>query len=141
MIILGIDPGYDRLGVAIIERNSGNEKLIFSQTFETSKKEEFKDRMFLVTDFVRKIIKKNKPEYLSIEKLYFNTNQKTATNVAEVRGAIIFVAMDLGLKVYEYTPLEIKLAITGYGRSDKKQVLFLLKKLIKIEKEIKYDDE
>ena len=141
MIILGIDPGYDRLGVAIIEKKDNKEKVIFSHTFETDRKEEFIQRMFLVANYVRQIIDKYNPQYLSIEKLFFNTNQKTATNVAEVRGAIIFVAKDLGLEVFEYTPLEIKTAITGYGRSDKKQVLFLLQKIINIDKEIEYDDE
>ncbi len=142
MKILGIDPGYERLGIAILERNDGEkEKLIFSETFQTDKKIIFIERLFLVVTRIEEIIKIFKPEVLSIEKLFFNTNQKTATNVSEVRGAIIFTALKNKLLVAEYTPLEIKTAITGYGRSDKKQVTYMTSQLIKVDTKIKYDDE
>lgn len=140
MKVLAIDPGYDRLGIAVVEKEN-EEKLIFSETFSTDKKLDFIERLFLVSSEVEKIIKRYQPEYFAIEKLFFNTNQKTATNVSEVRGALIFVALKAGLKVFEYTPLQIKTAVTGYGRADKKQMITMLEKLIKIEKEIKHDDE
>jgi len=143
MKILSIDPGYERLGIAILEKEKkgAKEEYIFSETFKTSSKLDFKERLFLLGRRIEEIIEKYKPEILSIEKLFFNTNQKTATNVAETRGAIIYLAMKNNLKVYEYTPLEIKMAMTGNGRADKKQVIFMVNQLIKLDKEIKYDDE
>jgi crossover junction endodeoxyribonuclease RuvC len=141
MKIISIDPGYERLGIAIIEKNSAGEKLIFSETFKTSKELDFKERLFLLGKRIEELINEFGPKILAIEKLFFNTNQKTATNVAESRGAIIFLAKKAGLEVFEYTPLEIKVAITGHGRADKKQVIFMTKQLIEIEKDIDHDDE
>lgn len=142
MRVLAIDPGYERLGVAVLEKKNGEkEKVIFSETIKTSPKREFKDRLFEIGLAVEEIIKEYKPENFAIEKLFFNTNQKTATNVSEVRGMLIYLAQKNKMDVYEYTPLEIKVAITGQGRADKKQVMFMLERLVKIEKEIKYDDE
>jgi crossover junction endodeoxyribonuclease RuvC len=141
MKILSIDPGYERLGIAILERTNGVEKCLYSETFRTDKKLIFIERLFLLGVRIEKLIDKYKPEVLSIEKLFFNTNQKTATNVSEVRGAIIFLALKNKMNVYEYTPLEVKVAVAGYGRATKTQVIFMVKQLIKLEKEIKYDDE
>ena len=143
MKILSIDPGYERLGIAILEKEKkgAKEEYIFSETFKTSPKLDFKERLFLLGRRIEEIIEKYKPEILSIDKLFFNTNQKTATNVAETRGTIIYLAMKNNLKVYEYTPLEIKMAMTGNGRADKKQVIFMVNQLINLDKEIKYDDE
>jgi len=139
--VLGIDPGYERLGVAVVEKENGREKLIFSETIKTSPKRDFKDRLFEIGEEVQKIIDEYKPENLAIEKLFFNTNQKTATNVSEIRGMLLYIAQKNKMDIYEYTPLQIKVAITGQGRADKKQIMFMLERLIKIEKEIKYDDE
>ncbi len=142
MKILSIDPGYERLGVAIIEKErGGKEKILFSETFKTSVKENFIDRMFILGQHLEKVIKDFNPRVLSIEKLFFNTNQKTATNVSEVRGVIIYIALSNGMEVFEYTPLQIKTAITGYGRADKKQIIFMTKQLVEIKNDIKYDDE
>jgi len=141
-IVLGIDPGYERLGVAILERKSGEkEKVLFSETLKTSPKREFKDRLFEIGEGVQKIIDEFQPENLAIEKLFFNTNQKTASKVAEVRGALLYIAQKNKMDIYEYTPLQIKVAITGQGRADKKQMMFMVPRLVRVEKEIKYDDE
>ena len=78
---------------------------------------------------------------MAIEKLFFTTNQKTAMGVSEARGVIIYEGSKTGLKIFEYTPLQIKIAVTGYGKADKSQVLFMVKKLIKIDDSIKSDDE
>ncbi len=142
MKILGIDPGYERLGVAIIEKGSNKKEiLLFSQCFKTQKGAPFVERLAEIVTEVEKTIKKYKPEYLAIENLFFNTNQKTAMRIAEVRGAILYISKKKGLKIYEYTPLQIKSAITSNGRGSKKDVIHMLYKIIKIEKEIKYDDE
>ncbi len=143
MKVLSIDPGYERLGIAVIEKEKSGEKekYIYSETFKTSKSLDFIERLFLLGQKIEKVIEKYNPDVLAIEKLFFNTNQKTATNVAETRGTIIYLALRSKMKVFEYTPLEIKLAVAGHGRADKKQVIFMTEKLIKIEKKIKYDDE
>ena len=142
MKILSIDPGYERLGIAILEKETGEkEKYIYSETFKTSSDLEFTERLFVLGKRIEEIISQYNPKVLSIEKLFFNTNQKTATNVSEARGAIIFLALKSKMKIFEYTPLEIKVAIAGHGRADKKQVIFMTKQLIDIKKEIKYDDE
>lgn len=141
MKVLSIDPGYERLGVAVIEKENGKENLLFSETIKTSPKKEFTDRLFEIGYVVEKIIEKYNPEFFAIEKLFFNSNQKTATNVSEIRGALIYIALRNKMKVFEYTPLQIKVAVTGQGRADKKQVMFMIDRLIKIEKKIDYDDE
>ena len=144
MTILSIDPGYERVGIAILEKTSngsGGEELIYSDCFKTSKELSFIERLELVGQEVERVIEKYKPEGFAIEKLFFNTNQKTATNVSEVRGALIYIALKNRLKVFEYTPLQIKVAVAGDGHGDKEQVIAMVKNLIKIEKEIKYDDE
>jgi len=144
MIVLSIDPGYERLGVAIIEKDieTGNkEKLLYSDCIQTSAQLPFPERLRILGTETEILIKKYKPKILAIEKLYFQNNQKTAMNVAQVIGAIIYIAKSHGLEVYEYTPLQIKSACAGNGRADKKQIITILPHLIKIEKEIKYDDE
>ena len=143
MRILGIDPGFERLGVAILEKNKGDkkERVLFSECFKTSAKLEFPERLFLIGKEIKKIIKKFQPEILAIETLFFTSNQKTVMGVSEARGVIMYQALLNQIPVFEYTPLQIKIAVTGYGRGDKKQVTEMVTRLIKIEKEIKHDDE
>lgn len=142
MKILSIDPGYERLGVAVLEKRQNTpEVLLYSDCFRTSPKLSFYDRLFLLGEEVSRLIEEFSPTALAIESLFFHTNQKTAMRVSEARGAVIFQSRKEGLEIFEYTPLEIKSAITGDGRADKKQVMLLLPKLIKISKEIHFDDE
>ena len=143
MRILGIDPGFERLGIAIIEKNNGREKesVLFSECFKTSAKLEFSERLRLIGEEVRKIIKKYKPEMLAIETLFLNTNQKTVMRVAEARGVVIYEAVQAGLKIFEASPLQIKIAITGYGRADKKQLLKMIQMLVEIDRNKTSDDE
>ena len=143
MKIISIDPGYERIGIAVLEKkdSSSKETLIYSECFQTCAQDCFEDRLKEIGDELKNIIKKYKPEVLVIESLFFNSNQKTAIKVSEAKGVIKYVALANGLKVLEFTPLQIKIAITGYGRSTKNQILSILPHLIKIEKEVKYDDE
>lgn len=143
MRVLGIDPGYERLGVAIIEKTKESEVLLFSDCLKTSPKLELSERIFHLGQEVENLIQKWGPDSLSIEKLFFTTNQKTVMGVSETRGAIIYVARSMGLKIFEYTPLQIKIAITGYGKATKDQVILMIPKLIKIPAEdtVKLDDE
>ena len=115
--------------------------MIFSECFKTSAKLEFSERLFLIGEEVKKVIKKYKPEVLAIETLFLNTNQKTVMRVAEARGVAIYEAACAGLKIFEASPPQIKIATTGYGRADKNQVMKMVKILVKIDNEKKSDDE
>jgi crossover junction endodeoxyribonuclease RuvC len=143
MRILGVDPGYERLGIAMLEKdkNSRKEKVVFSECFKTSAKLEFFERLKLIGEEVKNVIKKYKPEVLAIETLFLNTNQKTVMHVAEVRGVIIYEAICAGLKIFEASPPQIKIATTGYGRANKIQINKMVKILVDIDENIKSDDE
>ena len=141
MKIIAIDPGYERLGIAILEKGTGKETLLFSECFVTKTTEKHENRLKLIGEELEKVIKKYQPEALGIETLFFKTNAKTAMKVSEARGVMLYEAAKNGLWVLEFTPLQIKVAVTGYGKSDKDQVTAMVKRLIKIEKPLKYDDE
>ncbi len=143
MKILAIDPGYERIGIAILEKKQGDkkEKVLYSECFKTSSKLPFTERLLLIGKKVEKIIKKYNPKVLAIEKLFFTTNQKTAMGVAEARGAIIYVCKKNGLQIFEYTPLQIKVATTGYGKARKDMVMDMIPKLVTINTIKKGDDE
>lgn len=143
MRILGIDPGFERLGVAILEKQQnkkpfdkaqGKEKVLFSECFHTSAKLEFSERLFLIGKEIKSVIKKYKPEVLAIETLFLTTNQKTVMHVAEVRGVIIYEAISAGLKIFEASPPQIKIATTGYGKANKEQVMKMVRILVDIDK-------
>ena len=142
MRIIAIDPGYERLGIAVIEKiEGGKETLLFSECFKTSAKIPFEERLLQIGDEIKKVIAEYSPTALSIETLFFTNNQKTAMHVSEARGAITYVAMAEGLKLYEYTPLQIKVAVTGDGRADKKAVTSMIRRLITIKNPVEHDDE
>lgn len=140
MRIISIDPGYERLGIAILEKGK-KETLLFSECFKTKATLPFVDRLELVGKEVARIIGEYSPKALAIENLFIETNQKTAMRVAEVRGAILYQARILGLQIYEYTPLQVKVATTGYGKATKTQVMTMVKKLVSGAENIKQDDE
>ena len=131
MRFLGIDPGYDRLGIAVVEKlGNDKEQVLFSECFETDKKLPLLDRLQAVGDRVSRVVREYKPDALGLETLFFNKNQKTAMAVAETRGIIIYLIQKAGCRVYEYHPQEIKVAITGYGKSDKTAVASMVKQLV-----------
>ncbi|MSR71618.1 MAG: crossover junction endodeoxyribonuclease RuvC [Candidatus Taylorbacteria bacterium] len=142
MKIISIDPGYERLGIAIIEKGEKmKEVLLYSACFKTSAKLPFSARLREIGIEIERLIKEFEPVALAIETLFLSNNQKTAMRVSEVRGAIIYIAALSGLKIYEYSPLNIKIATTGYGKSTKDQIIAMIPKLIKIKKKIVHDDE
>ncbi len=142
MKVLAIDPGYGRCGVAVVEKNGGGkEVLLYSACIETSAQDEFADRLAEVASECARLIEAHSPDCVALEKLYFSNNQKTAMQVAEVRGALINTAQGAGIEVFEYTPGEVKSAAAGNGSADKKAVARMLHALMKIEKEIRHDDE
>ena len=106
----------------------------------TDAKLKFEDRLEIIYDKLNHIISVSKPDAMSIEKLFFQNNQKTAINVAEARGVILLAAKKASLPIYEYTPLQVKTAVTGYGQALKPQVMEMTRRLLKLEKVPKPDD-
>lgn len=145
MRIISIDPGFERLGIAILEREVINNRkidvLIFSECFKTKSSLPFPERLNLLGGRISALIKEYNPEIMALETLFFATNQKTVMHVSEARGVIIYEGIKNRLQIMEYTPLQIKIAATGYGRATKDQVDQMVRKLIKIEKTTKIDDE
>lgn len=143
-IILGIDPGYGRVGIAVLEKSKTGEKLLHSECFETDAKLPHYKRLLLIAEKIDGIIAKYHPDKVAIETLLWSKNKKTALQVAEARGAILCAAAGKNIPVSEYNPNQIKLAVTGYGKSDKKQIINMLEKLIAVPKngrQKKLDDE
>jgi crossover junction endodeoxyribonuclease RuvC len=142
MKILSIDPGFERIGIAVIERITKQKDVLeYSACFKTSAKIPFHERLTAIGTEIERVIKKYKPEILATEKLYFTTNQKTVMGVSEARGVIVYSASRNGLKVFEYTPPQIKIAVTGYGRASKDMVICMVPKLIEMNTKTNSDDE
>ena len=139
--ILGIDPGYARIGLAIIKKTNKGEDLIYSECFETEAKLLHHERLLSLGEKIKTIIKKYQPQKIAIETLLWSKNKKTALQVAEARGVILFEAAKSGCLICEYNPNQIKLAVTGYGKSDKKQIINMVGKLVKLDIKKRYDDE
>lgn len=131
-VILGIDPGYDRCGVAIISGTITKPRLVFSCCIETNKNRSFSERIEFIYKTLLKIISEYQPSELSIEDLFFKANQKTGIKVAEARGVCLLAAQQSKLRLGEYTPMQIKTYLTSYGKSDKKQVYFVVEKILKL---------
>lgn len=138
---MGVDPGYGRMGIAVVEKTNGGEVLLHSECFETDAKLDHSKRLFLIGEKVREIIGKYKPNQVAVETLLWSKNKKTALGVAEARGVILSEASRGNILVREFNPNQIKLAVTGYGKSDKRQVILMIEKLLKIKTKKRHDDE
>lgn len=142
MILLSIDPGFERLGLAIIEKEGRNkEALLYSECFKTSAKLPHHERLRLIGNKIKDVIEEYKPTELATEKLFFTSNQKTVIPVAEARGVILYIAGLYNMSVCEYSPPQIKVAVTGHGHSDKRQIMDMIPRLITVIKPIASDDE
>lgn len=141
MKILGIDPGIERVGIAVLEKVGNKEVFLFSECFKTSAKLSHAERLHLIGTEMLAVITEWKPNAMAIEKLFFETNTKTAMSVAEARGVMMYSAAAANLSIHEYTPLEIKVAVTGYGKSDKKAIMDMVPRLIKVPERKMIDDE
>lgn len=141
MRVLGIDPGFDRLGVAVMDRDHKNGALIHSHCIETDRALSFEERLHTAGEALGEIFSAFAPEVVAIERLYFNKNQRTAMRVAEMRGVVVYLAERHGCRVVEYTPQQIKVAVTGYGASDKKQVAAMVTRLVPSVRRDALDDE
>ena len=140
MKILGIDPGYAIVGYGVIEYSGNKFKPIEFGAITTENNQPFSVRLKQIYDSLINIINIHNPEFLSIEELFFNTNVKTAIAVGHARGVLMLAAENCGVPIYEYTPLQIKQAVTGYGRADKNQVQQMVKMFLSLPKVPKPDD-
>lgn len=141
MRVLAIDPGFGRCGVAVLDKGDGKEAWVYSDCIETLASSPFEERLSTVADECARLIEKFKPDALAMERLFFTSNQKTAMQVAEVRGAILHVASSAGIPNFEYTPGQIKSATAGHGKADKKQIIQMIHLLLAFDKRPKHDDE
>jgi len=140
-IILGIDPGFGRVGFGVIERNKKNEwKALSFGCITTSPKQKFVHRLAEIYDSVNFLIKKYQPNRLSVEELFFFKNVTTAIEVGQARGVILLSAVNAKIEVDEFTPLQVKQAITGYGRAEKSQMQKMVATILGIKGKIKSDD-
>jgi crossover junction endodeoxyribonuclease RuvC len=141
MRVLAFDPGYDRLGIAVVENNNGKEVLVHSICITTNRTDEIADRLKVIGEAVEDHILRFVPETVALETLFFNKNIKTGIAVAEVRGIIMYLAKHYKKHLMEFSPQEIKIAVTGYGKSDKSAVISMVKRLIANVPENALDDE
>lgn len=140
MKILGIDPGIGRTGWGVIEVESGKLRVEKYGCIETSLKLPLEQRLQVVYQNISRIIAEEKPNALAIEELFFNTNAKTALVVGQARGVMLLAAAENSMSVSVYTPLQVKIAVTGYGRAEKGQVGQMVKTLLKLPSVPKPDD-
>jgi crossover junction endodeoxyribonuclease RuvC len=140
MIILGIDPGIADTGYGIIKKCKDNFEVVEYGTIKTKKTELLPQRLEIIYKSLSKLIKKHKPEIVGIEQIFFSKNTKTAINVAHARGIILLTAIQYGCKIMEFTPLQIKQALTGYGGADKLQMQKMVQCVLKLSQIPKPDD-
>ena len=140
MRILGIDPGYAIVGWGAVAYQNNTFRPLAYGAITTPAEMEFSTRLERIYEDMSELLRKAEPDALSIEKLYFNTNTTTAIMVAEARGVILLAAKQAGVPVYEYTPLQVKQAVTGYGRAEKKQIQEMTRILLNLEAIPKPDD-
>lgn len=140
MRILGIDPGYGITGVTIMDYIGNSFKLVLAKAIMTTPNSDFNERLVEISKQISEVIQEYKPEVMAIEDLFFNNNIKTGIKVAQARGVILLEAKKRGLQIYEYTPLQVKQGVTGYGRATKMQIKQMVKSILKNEKIPKLDD-
>jgi len=141
MVILGIDPGYATIGYGVVEKNErGLVQALDYGIISTPKNKPIAERLVLVKEGIQALIERFHPDAVSVEELFFNTNITTGIAVAEARGVILVTAQELVGRVYEYTPSQVKQAITGTGRADKMQVQYMVQLLLKLAKRPQPDD-
>ena len=140
MRILGIDPGYAIVGYGVVDCANNRFSPVGFGAITTKAGTPFGQRLSSIYDDLITVIDKYQPDHLSIERLYFNTNTTTAIDVAQARGVILLAAQHKNIRVYEYTPLQVKQAITGYGKAEKRQVMEMVKSFLSLKSVPKPDD-
>ncbi len=140
MRIIGSDPGYAIVGFGIVECNGFDFKSLGYGVITTPAKIPIEDRLLMIYNDLCTVFDRYKPDELAIEELFFNTNLTTGIPVAEARGVILLAAKTHGIPIYEYTPLQVKQAVVGYGRAEKQQVISMTTSMLKLPKPPKPDD-
>ncbi len=140
MRILGIDPGYALMGFGVLDRNGNKLKIVDYGSISTEAGTPLPNRLKYIYSTLMDVIEEYRPEVAAIEELFYNNNAKTVINVGQARGVAILACVNSGLEIAEYTPLQIKQALTGYGRADKKQVQEMVKVLLNLKAVPKPDD-
>jgi crossover junction endodeoxyribonuclease RuvC len=140
MTILGIDPGYAIVGAGVVDYTANQFRLIEAKAITTEAGTPFDQRLREIYAGTAELIAAHRPAAMGIEKLFFNTNAKTAIDVAQARGVILLAAAQAGVPVYEYTPLQVKQSVVGYGRAEKRQVQDMVKLLLRLNACPKPDD-
>ncbi|MBQ7500892.1 MAG: crossover junction endodeoxyribonuclease RuvC [Clostridia bacterium] len=140
MKILGIDPGYAIIGYGVVDYAASSFRTLDYGAITTPAKIPVEDRLEMIYGSMCELIDKYKPDDMAVEQLFFNTNQTTAIKVAEARGVILLAARQKGVHIFEYTPLQVKQAVVGYGKADKKQVQIMVTTLLQLKQIPKPDD-
>lgn len=140
MKILGIDPGYAIVGYGAISAVANKFQPLCYGAIQTSTNLSFYDRLFKIYADMNELVSKVKPDAMAVEKLYFQNNHKTAIDVAQARGVILLSARNLNVPIFEYTPLQVKTVVTGYGKAKKMQVMEMTKRLLALSEMPKLDD-
>lgn len=140
MVVFGIDPGYAIVGWGAISFKSNIYKALGYGSVQTQSNTDFNKRLQSIYDELYNILSRCRPDALAIEKLYFQNNQKTAIMVAQARGVILLAAQKQDIPIFEYTPLQVKTAVTGYGKAKKPQVMEMTRRLLRLDEVPKPDD-
>ena len=140
MIILGIDPGFATIGYGVISVERGRSSVVDYGTVKTPKELSFPERLLMIEKGITQLIEKFKPDQIAMEELFFNTNITTGINVAHARGVILLTCAKHCDNLFEYTPLQIKQALTGYGRASKTQIQQMMKSMLGLTEVPKPDD-
>ena len=140
MRILGIDPGFAIVGIGVVDYEGNRFKTVEYGAITTNAGEDMFDRLKKIYDELTEVIERTNPDAVAIEELFFNSNQKTAINVAQARGVLVLAAKNKGVPVFEYTPLQVKQAVVGYGRAEKVQVQQMTKAILNLSEVPKPDD-
>lgn len=140
MRIIGIDPGYAIIGFGVVEYSGRAFEVVGFGAITTPADAPFNQRLRMIYDDMCQVLDKYKPDQMGIEKLFFNTNETTAIAVAQARGVTLLPAIQRGIEICEYTPLQVKMSITGYGRAEKKQVQEMTRQILRLSQVPKPDD-
>ena len=140
MLVVGIDPGIAITGIAFIKENQGKQTLLYASSVTTLSNISTSERLAIIYSDLLKSLKKYQPDYAVLENLFFNTNAKTALIVGQARGVVQLVLAQNKIPVVEYTPLQVKLALTGYGRADKTQIQKMVAQILKLPEILTPDD-
>lgn len=138
--ILGIDPGYAIVGFGVVEYDGYKFTPVHFGAITTEAGTDFSLRLKTIYDDMNTVLNTFKPDSMAIEKLFFNTNQKTGIDVAQARGVIVLSAVNMGIPIFEYTPLQVKQSVVGYGRAEKKQVMEMTRRILGLADVPKPDD-